>query len=114
MRTWSVRGTARALWIRSSSLSISSSTSNEPSSGDRAGTTQASRSQSLRDEGGNPVVDRAPPGRHLPHTARTHEAVLRRCRQVDGFDLRRQMPVELRHLEFVVEVRDRAQSFYHD
>src|SRR5688500_18643210 len=46
----------------------------------------------------------------LLDSARGEETVLRRRHQVDRLDVRRQLAVELVHLELVLEVGDRAQA----
>src|SRR3954452_1579228 len=106
-RTWSVSGTCLALWTRSSSLSISTRTSMAlPVSSARDRFLQASR-HSL----GHELRDVASEDGDLLHSAGGEKTVLRRRHQVDGFDVRGQLAVELVHLELVLEVRDRAQSF---
>src|SRR5262245_10799060 len=47
----------------------------------------------------------------LLDSARGEKTVLRRRHQVDRLDVRRQLTVELIHLQLVLEVGDRAQSF---
>src|SRR3954447_12954168 len=113
MRTWSVRGTAFALWTRSSSLSIRTSTSmawkssfggcrNGPARGSFArilgGPGPAGREElpealrhRVRHEGGDvPAV-----GGDLLDAARGNKAHRRARHDVDGLDVRRDMPVQL-------------------
>src|SRR5688572_13523386 len=60
----------------------------------------------LRDK----IGDVAAESGDLLHSARGEKTVLRRRHEVDGFDVRGQLAVELVHLQLVLEVRDRAQS----
>src|SRR4030095_1689704 len=118
MRTWSVRGTAFALCTRSSSLSMRTRTSMRASlllrADRRAGPT-------LREELAEPlgaclrheVVDVAAEGRDLLDAARGEEAVLRARHQVHRFDLGREIPVQVVHLELPLEVGDGAQALDH-
>src|SRR6185369_16581618 len=106
--TWSVNGTCLALWTRSSSLSISTRTS-------MALPVSSARErflQTLRNRLGHEVGDISTESGDLLHAARGEETVLRRCHEVDGLDVGGQLPVELVHLQFVLEIRDRAQSLH--
>src|SRR3954452_18139640 len=105
-RTWSVSGTCLALWTRSSSLSISTRTSMAlPVSSARERFLQTSRNRL-----GHEIRDVTPEGGDLLDSARGEKTVLRRCHEVDGLDVGVQLPVELVHLQFVLEIGDRAQS----
>src|SRR5262245_31343318 len=64
---------------------------------------------SLRHE----LVDVAPEGGDLLHTARGEEAVLRARHQVHGFDLGGEIPVQVVHLELPLEVGDGPQALHH-
>src|SRR5688572_14946975 len=110
MRTWSVSGTALALCTRSSSLSMSTSTSMVCGSlllrRDRR-TTLRSRKHLLKaacDRFRNQLRHASAERRDLLHTARGEEAVLRARHQVHRLDFRREIPVEVVHLEFPLEV----------
>src|SRR5712691_444164 len=127
MRTWSVSGTAFALWTRSSSLSIRTSTSmvwkssfggcrNGPARGSLArilgGPGPAGREElleALRHRVGHEGGDVAAVRGDLLDAAGRDEAHGRACHHVDGLDVGREMPVQLVHLELPLEVRDDAQ-----
>src|SRR4029079_12519828 len=59
---------------------------------------------------GYQVAHVAPERRHLLDPGRGEEAVVRRREDVHGLDFRRELAVELVHLELVLEVRDRTQA----
>src|SRR5579884_148197 len=120
MRTWSVRGTALALWTRSSSLSIRTRTSigsavwpsrrkarsvARPLGGSGAAVREDLR-ESAGDGTGHELGHVAAEGRDLLHTARGDEAHLGARHHVHRLDLGRQRPVELVHLELPLEIRD--------
>src|SRR5919106_341765 len=119
MRTWSVSGTAFALWTRSSSLSMSTSTSMRPRSlllRRNRRTALGTRKHLLEAACHllwNEVLDVAAEGRHLLHAARGEEAVLRARHQVHRLDLGSEVAVEVVHLELPLEIRDRAQALDH-
>src|ERR1044072_7245862 len=107
-RPWSVSGTCLALWTRSSSLSISTRTS-------MALPVSSARQrflQTLRDRLGDEIGDIASECGDLLHAARGEKTVLRRGHQVDGLYVGRELTVELVHLQLVLEVGDRSQSFH--
>src|SRR5579864_742894 len=122
MRTWSVRGTAFALCTRSSSLSIRTRTSMVSSLASvesiprilrRARTScrehlLEAAGDRLRDERGDVASERG----DLLHAARRDEAHVRARHHVDGLDVRREMAVQLIHLELPLEVRDDPQSLH--
>src|SRR5919109_2054045 len=126
MPTLSVRGTAFALWTRSSSLSMRTRTSMRRSllveaekplflRGERrAGLPlrehlrEAARDR-LRDE----LVDRAAERRDLLDAARRDEAELGVRHQVDGLDVGSERAVQVVHLELPLEVGDHAQALDH-
>src|SRR4051794_8259769 len=128
MRTWSVSGTAFALWTRSSSLSIRTSTSmpwqssfggcrNGPARGSLArilrGAGPAGREElleALRHRVGHEGGDVAAESGDLLDPARRDEADRRARHHVDRLDVRREMTVQLVHLELPFEVRDHAQA----
>src|SRR4051794_18048736 len=68
--------------------------------------------QPLRDAGWDQVVDRAAEGGELLDPAGAEETVLRARHQVERVDVRRLAPVELVHLELVLEIGDRAQALH--
>src|SRR3954447_20518089 len=112
MRTWSVSGTALALCTRSSSLSMRTRTSICGCSlllvGQRgaAATVREHLLQAARDGKGNELFDISAERCDLLHPAARNEAHLRAGHHVDGLDLRRERPVQLVHLELVLEVRE--------
>src|SRR5215213_3994312 len=116
IRTGSVRGTAFALCTRSSSLSMRTSTSIGPRMllllAERcpASTVREHLLQAPRDRVRNQFLDVSTERRDLLHPARGHEADLRTRHHVDRLDLRREVAVELVHLELPLEIRDDAQA----
>src|SRR5919205_2573211 len=126
MRTWSVSGTAFALWTRSSSLSMRTRTSMSAASYSCGPTWKSGLlagvlgrpGPSVREEHLEPLRDRrrhelrhvAAERRDLLHAARRDEAHLRARHHVHRLDLRRELAVELVHLELPLEVRDDAQA----
>src|SRR5581483_4674200 len=118
MRTWSVRGTAFALWTRSSSLSIRTSTSMARGilllgvEGGPASAVREELPQAARDGRGHQLLDVSAERGDLLHAARGDEAHLGARHHVDGLDVGRERAVELVHLEFPFEVRDHAQPLH--
>src|SRR5205085_7444676 len=115
MRTWSVRGTAFALWTRSSSLSMRTRTSMLAMilllgvQGSPAPTAGKELPQTARDGRWHQLLDISAEGSDLLHAARRHEADLRARHHVDGLDVGRERAVQLVHLELPLEVGDDAQ-----
>src|SRR5262249_8318861 len=118
MRTWSVSGTALALCTRSSSLSIRTSTSiagrvlllvgqRRPAPAVREHLLQAPGH-----EGRDELLDVAAERGDLLDSARGDEADLRARHHVDGLDVRREVPVQLVHLELVLEVGDHPEPLH--
>src|SRR4051812_39904934 len=118
MRTWSVIGTAFALCTRSSSLSMRTRTSMgwailllsaewgaTSSVGEELLQAACNRG---RHEGGDVAAERG----DLLDPARGDEAHLGARHHVDGLDLGRERPVQLVHLELVLEVRDHAKALH--
>src|SRR5918997_5029619 len=100
-------GTDFALWTRSSSLSMRTRTSMG------SGFVSAALKfflQAIRNTVGYQAVDVAPEGGELLDAAGAEETVLRTGHQVERVDLGVLHPVELVHLELVLEVRDRPQA----
>src|SRR5579862_6465306 len=117
MRTWSVSGTAFALWTRSSSLSMSTRTSIcrmllLVGQWGPAPSVRESLPQTARDGFGHELFDISAEGGDLLHAARRNEAHLRARHHVDGLDLGRERAVELVHLELPLEVGDHAQPLH--
>src|SRR6516225_3621757 len=118
MRTWSVRGTALALCTRSSSLSMRTRTSIRRSSlllvTDRGAAAAVGEHllQAACDGRGYQLFDISAEGCDLLHPARRDETDLRAGHHVNRLDLRRQRPVQLVHLELVLEVRDHPQPLH--
>src|ERR1051326_3368037 len=120
MRTWSVNGTAFALWTRSSSLSMRTSTSiGSLVYGLFGRVLRCSRAAGreklckplgygVRDELGHPSSECG----NLLHAARGDEADRGARHHVDSLDLRRERPVELVHLELPLEIRDDAEPLH--
>src|SRR6185312_2439267 len=111
MRTWSVSGTAFALCTRSSSLSINTSTSMAIQS--TPGGSGLPVGEQLPEPAGHRLGDEsvhltAEVG-YLLHAAGGNEAHLGARHHVDRFDLRRERPVEVVHLELPLEVGDDPQ-----
>src|ERR1039457_2308430 len=101
-------GTDLALCTKSSSLSISTRTSiASPSSSASQLFLQPFRDL-LRDE----IVDPAPERRELLHATRGQKTVLRAGHQVNRLYSRVLSPVQLVHLQLVLEVRDRTQPLH--
>src|SRR5919198_6167252 len=119
MRTWSVSGTAFALCTRSSSLSMSTSTSMVRGSlllrrhGRAALRLRKHLPKTPGDRFGDQLVDAAPERGHFFHAARREKAVLRARHQIHRLDFRSEVPVEVMHLEFPLEIRDGAQALHH-
>ncbi len=111
----SVSGTVRALWTRSSSLSMSTRTSilSDPPwlAYPRVGN---SSPQAAGHRRRHEVVDLAAERRDLLDAARAQEAVLGRSHHEHCFDVGGQLPVELRHRELVLEVGDGPQALEDD
>src|ERR1700751_2623197 len=117
-----------ALCTRSSSLSISTSTSivaypcRAPAawglwidfmySSDAISSASELFLQALCDLLGDQILDLPPERRKLIHAALGQETVLRARHQVHGLYLRVLAPVQLAHLELVLEVGDRAQALH--
>src|SRR5215207_3963806 len=112
MRTWSVKGTAFALWTRSSSLSMRTRTSIRRSvlvESEKPLFLRGKRGPGLplrehlgeasRDRFGHEHVDRAAERGDLLDAARGDEAVLRVRHEVDGLDVGREGAVQMVHLE---------------
>src|SRR5436305_5799876 len=116
MRTWSVSGTALALCTRSSSLSMRTRTSIRACSlllvGHR-GAAAAVREhllQAARHGEGNELLDISAERRDFLHAAARDEAHLRAGHHVDRLDLGCERPVQLVHLELVLEVGEDAEA----
>src|SRR3979409_1774622 len=105
-RPSSVRGTFLALWTRSSSLSIRTRTSMAK----RLSLSGELFLQSAGDALGHKALDVTAERGELLHATGAEETVLRAGHEVERVDLRGLHPVELAHLELVLEVGDRAQS----
>src|SRR5579862_4261874 len=119
MRTWSVSGTAFALWTRSSSLSMSTRTSIcrmllLVGQWGPAPSVRESLPQTARDGFGHELFDISAEGGDLLHAARRDEADLRARHHVDGLDVGCERAVELVHLELPLEVGDHAQPLDDD
>src|SRR5205085_6586094 len=118
MRTWSVRGTAFALWTRSSSLSMRTRTSMLAMilllgvQGSPAPTAGKELPQPARDGRWHQLLDISAEGSDLLHAARGHERDLRARHHVDGLDVGRERAVELVHLELPFEVGDDAEALH--
>src|SRR6266508_6580328 len=61
----------------------------------------------------NEITHASSEGRDLLDPARGEEAVLRARHQIHRLDLRGEVPVQVVHLEFPLEIRDRAEAFDH-
>ena len=89
----------------------------QPSLGSRLRAQHARRidvRQTAGDGRGDQVGDGTPERGDLPDTTRAQEAVLGRGHHEDCFDVGRQLPIELRHGELVLEVGDGAQALEDD
>src|SRR4051812_14621517 len=115
MRTWSVSGTAFALCTRSSSLSIRTRTSMGSSlllvgQWSAASPVGEHLLQAHGNSSRHEIFDISTERGNLLHAARRDETHLRARHHVDRLDVRREMAVELVHLELPLEVRDDAQA----
>src|SRR3989442_1022673 len=119
MRTWSVSGTAFALWIRSSSLSIRTRTSISPPSlllrAQRGAgpTLRKHLAEAFRNHRRHEFVDLAAEGGDLLYAARGDEAVQRARHHVERLHLRCEDPVQVVHLKLPLEVGDHAKALDH-
>src|SRR3954468_23711023 len=105
-RSSSVRGTFLALWTRSSSLSMRTRTSMAKRLSSSGELFLQAAGDALRDEAVDVTAERG----ELLECAGAEETVLRAGHQVERVDVRRLHPVELAHLQFVLEIGDRAQA----
>src|SRR5579862_606344 len=111
MRTWSVSGTAFALWTRSSSLSMSTRTSIcrmllLVGQWGPAPAVRESLPETARDGFRHELFDISAECGDLLHAARRDEAHLRARHHVHRLDVGREGAIELVHLELPLEVGD--------